>query len=64
MNTSPIKSTTKFTIELTSKELFVVQMALERFQDIDDGAYRKPTKAAGKLLGKLPDTGPNWKDIA
>jgi hypothetical protein len=64
MNTSEIKSKTKFTLELTAKELFVIQMSLERFQNIDDSAYRKPMKIAGKLLNKLPETGLKWEDVS
>lgn len=63
MNTSATKSKTKFTLEFTPKELFVIQMSLEQFRDIDDSDYIKPTKIAGKLLDKLPDAGLKWNDI-
>lgn len=63
MNTPATKSKTKFTVELTPKELFVIQMSLEQFRDIDDSDYAKPTKIAGKLLEKLPDAGLKWDDV-
>lgn len=63
MNNSATKSQTKFTLELTPKELFVIHCALEQFRDIDDSDYRKPTKIAGKLLEKLPDAGLKWDDV-
>lgn len=64
MNTSATKSKTKFTIELTPKQLFVIQCALEQFRDIKDSEYRKSTEIAGKLLEKLPDTGIKWDDVS
>lgn len=64
MNTSATKSVTKFTMELTPKELFVIQCSLEQFRNIDDSEFRKVTKIAEKLLVKLPDTGVKWADVS
>lgn len=64
MNTSATKSQTKFMVELTPKELFVIQCSLEQFRDIDDSEFRKSTKIAEKLLTRLPDAGIKWEDVA
>lgn len=64
MNTSATKSVTKFMVELTPKELFVIQCSLERYRDIDDSEFRKVTKTAEKLLNRLPDAGVKWEDVS
>ena len=64
MNTSATKSKTKFTIELSPKELFVIHCALEQFRDIDDSGFRKVVKIAEKLMVRLPDAGVKWEDVA
>ena len=55
---------TKITLKLTPKQVFVLQLALERYCDIDDSEYQKPRKIAEKVLGKLPSTGLKWNDVS
>lgn len=58
------KSKTKFTLQVSPKQLFIIQCSLEQFRDIKDSEYRKATDIAGKLLEKLPDAGLKWDDVA
>jgi hypothetical protein len=64
MNTRATKSQTKFMVELTPKELYVIQCSLEQFRGIDDSEFRKITKIAEKLLVRLPDAGIEWSDVS
>lgn len=58
------KSQTKFMLQVTPEQLFVIQCSLEQFRSIKDSEYRKATEIAGKLLTKLPDAGIKWDDVA
>lgn len=58
------KSKTKFMLQVTPQQLFVIQCSLEQFRDIKDSEYRKVTEIAGKLLTKLPDAGVKWDDVS
>lgn len=64
MTTSTNKNNTTFNLELTPEQLFVVHCALEQFRDIKDSEYHNVTEIAGELLGRLPETGIKWDDVA
>lgn len=57
------KMNTTHTIEVTSAEVYVLQAALERLADVDDGAYATIADMASELWGKLPKVDVTWKDI-
>lgn len=51
------------TLEVTSAEVYVLQAALERLADYDDGAYATIADMASELYGKLPQVDVTWNDI-
>jgi hypothetical protein len=57
------KMNTTHTLEVTSAEVYVLQSALERLADVDDGAYATIADMASDLWGRLPKVDVSWEDI-
>ena len=63
MKNESFSQSTKRTIEVTDKELYVLRQGLQEMASIDDDEYINFARIASNLLFILPASDAKWSDV-